>query len=147
MRVAPLPNSASRAQEADRLLRTNYLGAYIVGQAFLPILIKEVSAPRGPRAHKPHRALLALRRRRAGPFHTPAGWCAFLATARASQGQRKKGFDRPSIINVNSFAGKVRCGARVRSFCCLPSASPAHPSAAQSLRTVCAPHWPPPLMS
>jgi NAD(P)-dependent dehydrogenase (short-subunit alcohol dehydrogenase family) len=30
-------------QEADRVMRTNYLGAYMVTQAFTPILVKEVS--------------------------------------------------------------------------------------------------------
>ncbi|GFH29637.1 uncharacterized protein HaLaN_28330, partial [Haematococcus lacustris] len=51
------------AAEANRLMQTNYLGAYIVAQAFIPFLIKEA--------------------------------------------QRKQGVDRPSLIMVNSFGGKV----------------------------------------
>lgn len=53
------------AREAERVMRTNYLGPYIVTQAFAPLLVKEA--------------------------------------------QRKTGWlDKPSIIMVNSFAGKVR---------------------------------------
>ncbi len=51
------------AIEADRLLRVNYLGSYMVTQAFLPQLQKEAS--------------------------------------------KKHGMDRPSIIMVNSYSGKV----------------------------------------
>ena len=45
-------------------METNYLGAYMVTQSFVPIMIKEAI--------------------------------------------KKRGLDRPSIIMVNSFAGKVR---------------------------------------
>lgn len=50
-------------EEARKLMEVNYLGAYSVAQAFLPILIK--------------------------------------------QAQRKKGIDRPSLVMIGSFAGKV----------------------------------------
>eukprot|EP00200_Dunaliella_tertiolecta_P006321 CAMPEP_0202358458 /NCGR_PEP_ID=MMETSP1126-20121109/12117_1 /ASSEMBLY_ACC=CAM_ASM_000457 /TAXON_ID=3047 /ORGANISM="Dunaliella tertiolecta, Strain CCMP1320" /LENGTH=358 /DNA_ID=CAMNT_0048951623 /DNA_START=126 /DNA_END=1202 /DNA_ORIENTATION=- len=51
------------ASEAERVMRTNYLGAYIVSQAFLPVLKVE--------------------------------------------GKRKQGGDKPSLIMINAFNGKV----------------------------------------
>ncbi|KAF5834889.1 hypothetical protein DUNSADRAFT_8193 [Dunaliella salina] len=51
------------ASEAERVMRTNYLGAYIVSQAFLPVLKVE--------------------------------------------GKRKQGADKPSLIMINAFNGKV----------------------------------------
>eukprot|EP00798_Chlamydomonas_sp_ICE-L_P011715 gene11715-34442_t len=55
------------ALEAKQLMETNYLGAYMVSQSFLPIMLKEAEKKRGTFFNQ----------------------------------------DRPSIIMVNSFAGKV----------------------------------------
>lgn len=37
--------AVAATQEAKRLMEVNYLGAYMVTQSFLPVLIKEVSEP------------------------------------------------------------------------------------------------------